>query len=113
MNIFPGWSLNNPIAVFLIFVVMVSVLGVRVKMLDTSRCLKMATANYGKENKESYNSFKNNFKKQEQNKPNITTSFLIISSQHNQFFSYETLFASCFVDISRQIDPVLIDLDRN
>ena len=63
MNIFPGWSLNNPIAVFLIFVVMVSVLGVRVKMLDTSRCLKMATANYGKENKESDNSFKINFEK--------------------------------------------------
>jgi hypothetical protein len=63
MNIFPSWSLNNPIAVFLVFVVMVSVLGVRVKMLDTSRCLKMATANYGKENKESYNSFKMNYKK--------------------------------------------------
>ena len=45
MNIFAGWCLNNPIAIFLVFVVVVSVLGVRVKMLDTSRCLKMTTAN--------------------------------------------------------------------
>ena len=41
------------------------------------------------------------------------TSFSIISSQHDQLFGYETLFASRFVDISRQIDPVLIDLVRN
>ena len=46
MDILAGWRLNNPVAIFFVFIVMVAVLGVRVKVFNTSRRLKMSTANY-------------------------------------------------------------------
>lgn len=45
MDVFPRWGLNNPIAIFFVFVVMVTVFGVRVKVFDTIRCLQMASTN--------------------------------------------------------------------
>ncbi len=46
VDILAGWCLNNPVAIFFVFVVMVAVLGVRVKVFHTSRRLKVSAANY-------------------------------------------------------------------
>ena len=46
VDILPRWRLNNPVAIFFVFIVMVAILGVRIKVFNTSRRLKVPTANY-------------------------------------------------------------------